>query len=86
MTPAARLALRAAALLALLALGCALRLYRWREAPPGPWIDEALALRAARAAADSPLVGSTPLQPPDAGFVNFWVTNPALRVLSAVDR
>ncbi len=51
------------------------------SAPPGPWIDEALALRAARGAAASgaTLAGTSPLQPPDAGFVNFWVTNAALR-------
>ena len=35
---------------------------------------------------EAPLVGTTPLQPPDAGFVNFWVTNLALRGFSAVDR
>lgn len=77
-----------AALLALLALGAALRLHRWREAPPGPWIDEALGLRAARlaAAAGAPLVGTSPLQPPDAGFVNAWLSNVALLGLSAVDR
>jgi len=77
----------AAALLALLALGVALRLHRWREAPPGPWIDEALGLRAARiaAATGAPLLGTSPLQPPDAGFVNFWVTNPALRLVSVLD-
>lgn len=83
----ARRAACAAALLALLSLGAALRLHRWREAPPGPWIDEALGLRAARiaAATGAPLVGTSPLQPPDAGFVNFWVTNPALRLVSVVD-
>jgi hypothetical protein len=84
--PAVRRALLAEALLGLLALGSALRLYRWREAPPGPWIDEALALRAARAVAGAPLAGTTPLQPPDAGFVNSWLTNPSLLGLSAIDR
>jgi len=85
-TDPARRAALGATLLALLALGFALRLYRWSEAPPGPWIDEALALRAARSASEAPLVGTTPLQPPDAGFVNFWVTNLALRGFSAIDR
>jgi hypothetical protein len=85
--PGRRLAV-AAALLALLALGAALRVHRWREAPPGPWIDEALALRAARlaAATHAPLFGMSPLQPPDAGFVNSWLTNVSLRGLSVVDR
>ena len=50
MTPAARRAAVAAALAALLGLGFGLRLFRWRDAPPGPWIDEALALGAALAA------------------------------------
>ena len=88
MTESVRRASLGAALLALLALGCALRLFRWSESPPGPWIDEALALRAARSAAanEAPLVGTTPLQPPDAEFVNFWVTNPVLRGISAIDR
>lgn len=88
MTETARRALLAAGLLALLVLGGALRLHRLREAPPGPWIDEALALRAARIAAaeGAPLLGTSPLQPPDAGFVNFWVTNPYLLAVSAVDR
>lgn len=88
MTPPARRAALGASLLALLALGFALRLFRWGEAPPGPWIDEALALRAARSAAatGAPLLGTTPLQPPDAAFVNSWLTNLSLRGLSAVDR
>lgn len=87
MTEPGRRAVLGAALLAVLALGLALRLFQWSEAPPGPWIDEALALRAARSAAASgaPLAGTTPLQPPDAGFVNFWVTNLALRGVSAID-
>lgn len=78
----------AVALLALLALGAALRLHRWREAPPGPWIDEALALRAARLAdaTEAPLFGTSPLQPPDAGFVNSWLSNLSLRGLSLLDR
>lgn len=88
MTESARRAAFGTALLALLALGVTLRLFQWREAPPGPWIDEALALRAARSAAatGAPLVGTTPLQPPDARFVNFWITNLALRGISAIDR
>ena len=86
MTPAARRVAAAAALAALLGLGFALRLFRFTEAPPGPWIDEALALRAARSAAAAPLLGTTPLQPPDAGFVNSWLTNLSLRGLGAIDR
>lgn len=88
MTRGARRVLLPAAILLLLGLGGALRLHRWAEAPPGPWIDEALALRAARVAVaeGAPLVGTSPLQPPDAGFVNFWVTNPALLAVAALDR
>lgn len=88
MTEGARRAALAALLLALLGMGGLLRVVRWSEAPPGPWIDEALALRAARIAAaeGAPLLGTSPLQPPDAGFVNFWVTNPYLLAIAAVDR
>lgn len=88
MTAAARRFATGAALLALLLAGAALRLHRAREAPPGPWIDEALALRAARiaSAANAPLLGTSPLQPPDAGFVNSWLTNLSLHGLSVVDR
>ncbi|HMM35097.1 MAG TPA: hypothetical protein PKA62_10235 [Thermoanaerobaculia bacterium] len=88
MTASARRLAAGAALLALLLAGAALRLYRVREAPPGPWIDEALALRAARiaSATGAPLLGTSPLQPPDAGFVNSWVTNLSLYGLSAIDR
>lgn len=88
MTEPARRAALGASLLALLVLGFALRLFRWSESPPGPWIDEALALRAARiaAAGGAPLVGTSPLQPPDAGFVNSWITNLSLHGLSVIDR
>ncbi len=88
MTAAARRLATGAALLALLLAGAALRLHRVREAPPGPWIDEALALRAARiaSATNAPLLGTSPLQPPDAGFVNSWLTNLSLHGLSVVDR
>lgn len=88
MTEPARRAALGAALLALVALGFALRLFRWSESPPGPWIDEALALRAARSAAatGAPLASTWPLQPPDAGFVNSWVTNLSLRGLWVIDR
>lgn len=77
-----------ASLVAVLLAGAALRLHRVREAPPGPWIDEALALRAARiaSATGAPLLGTSPLQPPDAGFVNSWLTNLSLHGLSAIDR
>ncbi|HYN43120.1 MAG TPA: hypothetical protein VE129_15190, partial [Thermoanaerobaculia bacterium] len=87
MTEPVRRAALGASLLALLAFGFALRLFRWSESPPGPWIDEALALRAARIASanEAPLVGTTPLQPPDAAFVNSWLTNLSLRGLSTID-
>jgi hypothetical protein len=87
-TEPVRRAALGASLLALLVLGFALRLFRWSESPPGPWIDEALALRAARSASvnEAPLVGTTALQPPDAGFVNSWLTNLSLRGLSTIDR
>lgn len=83
-----RAAIGAAALLVLLA-GAALRLSGWLDAPPGPWVDEAYALRAARtihADGGAPLFGTTPLEPPEAGFVNSWLSNPYLAVASAVDR
>ena len=88
MTATARRLATGAVLLALLLAGVALRLHRVREAPPGPWIDEALALRAARiaSATGAPLLGTSPLQPPDAGFVNSWLTNLSLHGLSAIDR
>ena len=88
MTEPARRAALGATLLALVALGFGLRLFRWSESPPGPWIDESLALRAARGAAASgaSLASTSPLQPPDAGFVNSWVTNLSLRGLSVLDR
>lgn len=87
MTVSARRLATGTALLALLLAGAALRLYRVRAAPPGPWIDEALALRAARVASatNAPLLGTSPLQPPDAGFVNSWLTNLSLHGLSVID-
>ncbi len=69
-------------------LGVFLRLFRWDVLPPGPWIDEALVLRAARAVAADPaasLFGMTPLLPPEAGFQNAWVPNLYLRLASLVD-
>lgn len=88
MTASARRLATGTALLALLLAGAALRLHRVRAAPPGPWIDEALALRAARVASatNAPLLGTSPLQPPDAGFVNSWLTNLSLHGLSVIDR
>ena len=77
-------------LLAVVLLGGAwLRLHRLMELPPGPWIDEAYALRAAReatAAGFGRVPASLPLQPPGTPFVNFWLTAPVLLFLSAVDR
>lgn len=88
MTASARRLATGTALLTLLLAGAALRLHRVRAAPPGPWIDEALALRAARvvSATNAPLLGTSPLQPPDAGFVNSWLTNLSLHGLSVIDR
>lgn len=65
------------------------------ESPPGPWVDEAYALRAARVAAASataaPLEAfgpsaALPLEPPEAGFVNFWLPGPWLAFTALVDR
>lgn len=77
------------AAVAVLVAGAALRVVSWRDLPPGPWIDEAYVLRAARlhAALDGRAgFGTVPLVPPEAGFVNFWVPTPYLSVVSAVDR
>ena len=77
-------------LLAVVSLGVALRVVKWREWPGGPWIDEVYFLRAARlvdARPDAPLFGSTPLLPPDfAGHGNLYPSNVYLRVVSAIDR
>lgn len=82
---AARLAAASTAA-GLLAAGVLLRVVNASSWPPGPWLDEAFALRAARSLpASAPLVGSVPLLPPEAGFVNFWVTTPWLRLVAAVD-
>jgi len=76
-------------LLAAVAVGLFLRLVHFRDWPPGPWIDEAYAVNAARAltkAPAAPFFGLTPLEPPDAGFVNFYVPNPYLYATKLVDR
>jgi hypothetical protein len=82
------------ALVLLLALGCFLRLVEIRQSPPGPWVDEAYALRAARVAAadaaSSPPgafgpFAALPLEPPEAGFVNFWLPGPWLAFTALVD-
>ncbi|HEV8267301.1 MAG TPA: hypothetical protein VGR00_03675 [Thermoanaerobaculia bacterium] len=76
-------------LLAAVAVGLFLRLVHFRDWPPGPWIDEAYAVNAARAltkAPAAPFFGLTPLEPPDAGFVNFYVPNPYLYATKVVDR
>ena len=87
MTGRARGTLVAAAASALLLAGLGLRLVNASGWPPGPWLDEAHALRAARSLpAASPLAGSVPLLPPESGFVNFWVTTPWLRLTALVDR
>lgn len=67
-------------------LGAALRLVRLSAWPPGPWIDEAYALRAARLLPpDAPLFGTTALTPPGEGFVNAWTPNLYLHFARAVD-
>ncbi len=78
-----------AAVLLILGLGAGLRLMRWAEWPPGPWIDEAYALRAARLLAADPaasLLATSPLTPPEAGFVNSWPSNLYLAFAGWVDR
>ena len=78
------------ALLAVVSLGVALRVVKWREWPGGPWIDEVYFLRAARlvdARPDTPLFGSTPLLPPEfAGHGSLYPSNVYLRVVSGIDR
>jgi hypothetical protein len=54
--------------------------------PPGPWIDEAYALRAARLLpADAPLFGTSALTPPGEGFVNAFIPNLTLRAAGVLD-
>ena len=76
--------------LAVVAVGVALRVVKWREWPGGPWIDEVYFLRAARlveARPEAPLFGSTPLLPPDfAGHGNLYPSNVYLRVVATADR
>jgi hypothetical protein len=82
-------ALVPAALVAVLLLGAALRLVKWREWPGGPWIDEVYFLRAARLVEtlpEAPLFGSTPLLPPEfPGHGTLYPSNVYLRVVSALD-
>ncbi len=67
-------------------LGAALRLVHLSAWPPGPWIDEAYALRAARLLPPgAPLFGTTALIPAGEGFVNAWTPNLYLRFARAVD-
>ena len=77
----------AAAAFALAArIGAALRLVNLSAWPPGPWIDEAYALRAARLLpADAPLFGTSALTPPGEGFVNAYASNLYLAFTRAVD-
>ncbi|MEO8054355.1 MAG: hypothetical protein ABI768_04335 [Acidobacteriota bacterium] len=78
---------RTAVLVVLTALaGVALRLVNLGAWPPGPWIDEAYALRAARLLPPgAPLFGTTALTPPGEGFVNMWVPNVVLHAIRALD-
>jgi hypothetical protein len=67
-------------------LGAGLRLVSLFSWPPGPWVDEAYALRAERLLpAGAPLFGTTALTPSGEGFVNAWATNLYLRFARAVD-
>lgn len=76
----------AAALALAAVLGVTLRLVHLAAWPPGPWIDEAYALRASRLLpADAPLSGTTALTPEGEGFVNAWTPNLYLRFARAVD-
>ena len=75
-------------LVAFVALGSFLRLVRLLDWPPGPYIDEVYVVRAARLVAadpNAPLFGTTPLEPPEAGFVNYYASNVYLRFVAAVD-
>ena len=84
MTRADRAVLAAVVLAALLGAGLrVVNLYSW---PPGPWVDEAYALRAERLLpAGAPFFGTTALTPSGEGFVNAWATNLYLRFARAVD-
>jgi hypothetical protein len=67
-------------------LGAALRLVNLEEWPPGPWIDEAYALRASRLLpSGAPVFGTTALTPEGEGFVNAWTPNLTLRAVRALD-
>ena len=77
---------KAAVVLAAALLGVGLRLVNLGGWPPGPWIDEAYALRAARLLpAGAPLFGTTALTPPGEGFVNAFTPNLTLRAVRALD-
>ncbi len=66
--------------------GAGLRLVNLAAWPPGPWIDEAYALRASRLLPQgAPLFGTTALTPEGEGFVNAWTPNPTLRAVRALD-
>jgi 4-amino-4-deoxy-L-arabinose transferase-like glycosyltransferase len=79
-----RLARTAVVLAAL--FGAGLRLVNLFSWPPGPWVDEAYALRAERLlAAGAPFFGTTALTPSGEGFVNSWATNVYLSFARAVD-
>ena len=84
-------AVRAVALVGLLALGIGARVVRLVDWPPGPWIDEVYFLRAARIAAAGPFepFSSTPMRPPEfaseSGF-RYYPTNLFLLGVAGVDR
>ncbi|HVO50523.1 MAG TPA: hypothetical protein VMV60_05995 [Thermoanaerobaculia bacterium] len=84
MTRKDRLAWTAVVLAAL--LGAYLRVVNLFSWPPGPWVDEAYALRAERLLpAGAPFFGTTALTPAGEGFVNAWATNVYLRFARVVD-
>jgi hypothetical protein len=67
-------------------LGAVLRLVNLDAWPPGPWIDEAYALRASRLLpSGASLFGTTALTPQGEGFVNAWTPNLTLRAVRALD-
>ncbi len=69
--------------------GTVLRVMRWDQWPPGPWADEAYAVRVARLFArdaGASIFSSSPLVPPDAGFVNAWTSHVYLAYVALVDR
>lgn len=82
--------LRRATLAALVAGGVFFRVVKWRDWPPGLWLDEVWFVKAARevahAGAAVPFFGTVRQPPPEIGFISNYMTIPYLRVLALVDR